>query len=86
MIEVMYFGAKWCMPCKMMHPILDKLSSEFQHINFIKVDVDEDQEAALEYKISAVPTLIILNNGDILHRLVGMQNEGVLRETLNKIK
>lgn len=79
------FYADWCGPCKMMAPILKQIKSKLNDkVNIIKVDVDKNQTASLEYKISSVPTLMIFKNGKLLWRQSGLASEQQLIKLLQE--
>lgn len=77
MIEVKLFSATWCGPCRAFYPIFEELKSEFPDIEFTKIDIDENKALAMEYKIRAVPTLIIDNDG-ALDELVGVPEKSTV--------
>ncbi|HKJ41567.1 MAG TPA: thioredoxin [Sunxiuqinia sp.] len=61
---VVDFSAEWCGPCKMMAPILQQLKSQMEdQVRIIKIDVDRNQQIAMQYQIRNVPTLMIFQNG-----------------------
>ena len=69
------FWAEWCMPCKMLSPVIDKLADQYQGKAKIgKVDTDSNRNIAVQYGISAIPTLMIFKQGQLVKRLVGMQD------------
>ncbi|KAF8079232.1 putative TRX2-thioredoxin II [Lyophyllum atratum] len=70
---VVDFWATWCGPCKVISPVFERLSDlpENKEIGFYKVDVDEQQEVALEAKIRAMPTFIYFKDGDKKLEVVG---------------
>lgn len=70
-LVLLYFTASWCGPCKKIYPYLADLSSRYVQISFIKVDVDELEEAAAEYRINAMPTFVLLHKGKEVERLQG---------------
>jgi thioredoxin 1 len=73
------FFATWCGPCKMMSPILDQVKQELQdQVRIIKVDVDQNPQAAQAYNISGVPTLILFKNGQNLWRKSGVVDANTL--------
>ena len=79
------FYADWCGPCKMMAPVLKQVKSKLNDkVNIIKVDVDKNQTASLEYKISSVPTLMIFKNGNLLWRQSGVASEQQLIQLLQE--
>ena len=62
---VVDFSAEWCGPCKMMAPILQQLKSQLgDQVRILKIDVDHNQQIAMQYQIRNVPTLMIFQNGE----------------------
>ena len=74
MKEILYFSAAWCGPCKQLSPVMERLKSEGK-INYKKIDVDTDTVLSPKYGVRNIPTLILLNNGNEINRLVGAQPE-----------
>lgn len=67
------FWATWCGPCKMIAPILEEIAKEYEgKIKVAKVNVDEQMELAIEYKVEAIPTLYYFNNGKMKKKTVGV--------------
>ena len=62
-LVVIDFFATWCGPCKMISPKIEAMAGEMSNVVFIKVDVDEAEDVAQEYNISAMPTFVFLKNG-----------------------
>jgi len=79
---VIYFHSPQCRPCKMVEPIIKKLSKESKKVRFIKVNVMEDLETAKKFGVLATPTIIITNDGKVEDVLVGPVPEKVLREEI----
>jgi len=69
--SVMYFTATWCPPCKMIAPIYTELSTKYPDVAFGKIDVDENQDAAGEFQISAVPTFIFSKSDETVNKFSG---------------
>ena len=79
------FFAEWCGPCKMMAPILKDLKKDLgEAVTIIKVDVDKSPNAAQEYQVQGVPTLILFKNGKPLWRQSGVVNKGGLTGVIKK--
>lgn len=73
MIEVLYFSAPWCGPCKTMGPIFDNIKKEFKvSCTFTKIDASENKELVSKYNIAAVPTFIFLEEDEELMRRHGV--------------
>lgn len=70
-LTVVDFYAVWCGPCKMISPVLEKLSNNYTQAQFLKVDVDEAADVAQEYAVAAMPTFIFFKNGQKVETIVG---------------
>ena len=80
------FWASWCMPCKMQGPAVDELAAEFVNkVKVVKVDVDSNQALAAKFGIRGIPTLLILNNGQVVDRMVGVQPKSTIAAKLNDV-
>jgi thioredoxin 1 len=79
------FWAEWCGPCKMIAPVLDELATEYQgKIKIGKVNVDEQQGLAAQYKVSAIPTLLIIKNGQVIEQTRGAKSKRDLKASLDR--
>jgi thioredoxin 1 len=79
------FWAPWCGPCKMVAPILDKLSKEFDgKVVVAKVNTDDNPEWAMKYGVQGIPTMLFVAGGKIVHRQVGALPERMLREAVSQ--
>ncbi len=76
---VIDFYAEWCGPCKMLSPILDKVSKEMS-LDTYKVNVDEVEDVARQYGIMSIPTVMIFEKGKMTKKNVGFMDEAELRE------
>lgn len=77
------FWADWCMPCKMMAPILNDLASDIPDGNYVaKLDVDKNQATAQKFNVRSIPTLILFKNGKEVNRFVGVKNKDFLKKEM----
>ncbi len=68
------FTAVWCGPCKMLDPVVKDLAEEWNgKVKVVKLDVDHNQNLAMQYQVMSVPTLMLFNNGEVKERLTGYQ-------------
>lgn len=67
------FFATWCGPCKMLAPILEELDSEFENVDFVKVDVDEENELAARFGIMSIPAVYMFKDGEVVAKTGGFQ-------------
>lgn len=82
-VTLVDFWAPWCGPCRMQTPILEELAEEFQGRSQIaKVNVDENPHLAARFRVSSIPLLVLIKDGQETLRLVGLQNAQSLRELL----
>ncbi len=77
------FWASWCMPCKMLAPVIEEIAEELGgSIKTAKVDVDAEGELALEYSVMSIPTVILFKDGQEFKRFVGVQPKEAYMEVL----
>ena len=82
-LVVVDFFADWCMPCRMMAPLFEKLDKEFEgKMKFGKVDTQAEQELAAMHNITGIPCLIVFKDSKEVDRIVGLMPEDALREKL----
>jgi thioredoxin-like negative regulator of GroEL len=81
MKTVFYFTADWCQPCKKVKPIVEDMKKEgFQ---FQMVDADYEQLLVKQFKVSSIPTFILLKNGKEINRITGAKTRGELEDFIN---
>ena len=77
------FWAEWCGPCKMMDRPLSELADEKQgSLNIAKLNVDENQQAAMNYGVMSIPTMIVFQSGEEKKRLVGARSKAQLENEI----
>lgn len=76
------FWAPWCGPCRLQTPILEKLASNGINAKIVKCNTDVNPTIARRFGISAIPTLILFENGKEIDRMIGVQPEEVLKRRL----
>jgi len=79
------FWAEWCGPCKMIAPVVAQLGTEYKgRVKVGKVNVDEAQNLAVQFNISAIPTLLVFKNGDVIEQIVGAKSLKDLKASLDR--
>lgn len=80
------FWAEWCGPCKMMLPIVEEISTEFEgKLTVAKVDVDSSQATAAKFGIRNIPTILFFKGGNVVDKQVGAVPKNSLVEKINKL-
>lgn len=81
------FYADWCGPCKMMAPVIEELSSEYEDsIKVGKLNVDESPETSRKYRVMSIPTLLVVKNGEVVEQIVGAVPKSKVAEKLEQYK
>ena len=79
------FWAEWCGPCRMVGPIVDELAEDYKgKVVVAKLNVDDESELAIEYKVMSIPTLILFKDGEIAEKIVGARPKEDLEELLDE--
>ncbi len=84
-LVVIDFFATWCGPCKMLSPVIENVESLIHDVKFIKVDIDQFNDLASQYKIQSVPTLVFLKNGQEVMKSIGYLDEDALIEKIKSL-
>jgi len=84
-VSVVDFWAEWCGPCRMVTPIIEELSGEYEGKALIgKVNVDHNPNISSEYGIRSIPTILIFKNGEMIDKQVGVTTKVALEKKINE--
>ncbi len=79
------FWAPWCGPCKMLAPVIEEIANEYAgKAKICKLNTDEHHEAAVEFGISAIPTIILFNNGEMVKKWVGLAKKSDITDAIDE--
>ena len=80
------FYADWCMPCRMMGPVFEALSEEYEKkLKFMKLDTENEFELASKFQVQGIPSLLVMNKGKEVNRLVGFMPKEALKSKIDTI-
>ena len=68
---LMDFWAPWCGPCRMVVPLVEEIAKERSDIKVVKINVDEEQELAMQFGVMSIPPLVVMKNGKIVNQVTG---------------
>ena len=68
---LMDFWAPWCGPCRMVVPLVEEIAKERSDIKVVKINVDEEQELAMQFGVMSIPTLVVMKNGKVVNQATG---------------
>ena len=78
------FWAEWCGPCKMIGPLLVELSEEYaKKVKIVKLNVDENNNTAIQYAVRSIPTLILFKDGQVQAQHIGAAAKGQLKQFID---
>jgi len=78
--------AEWCGPCKMMNPVIDELSTEYEgRVVIGKLNVDDNPKVPTDYNVRGIPTFLIFKNGELKDKVVGAQTKQVLKDKIEAL-
>lgn len=78
------FWASWCGPCRMMLPIIEEIEKENGDCKVCKVNIDEEPELAWKYQIMAIPTMLVMREGKVVDRIIGVQKKEDILKAVQK--
>ena len=76
------FWASWCGPCRMVAPTLDEIAAERQDIKVGKINVDDEPELTAQFRVMSIPTLVVMENGEVKNKAVGVRPKEEILELL----
>ena len=80
------FWAPWCGPCRMVAPIVDELSEEYDgKVKFVKLNTDDNIKTATQFQIRSIPTLLVIKGGEVAGQIVGFRPKSDLRKKLDAV-
>lgn len=82
-VAVVDFWAEWCGPCRAITPIIEELSNEYNgKVTVGKLNVDDNPEVAMKYGIRSIPTILVLKNGEVVDKTVGVTTKQALADKI----
>lgn len=78
------FYADWCGPCKMVSPIIDEIAEENPRYVVGKINVDENPELAMEFGVSTIPNLVVLEGGEVINQIAGARPKPAILKMLEE--
>ena len=78
------FWASWCGPCRMMAPVIDAVAEELNDVKVGKINIDEESELASAFKIMSIPTIMLVNRGEVVNGVVGVRPKSDILALLNE--
>jgi thioredoxin 1 len=86
-VVVVDFWAEWCMPCKMIGPIIDELSNEMDvdKVTMAKCDVDSERNIAIKFSITSIPSILFFKDGKVMDQVVGAVPKRMLVDKINEL-
>jgi thioredoxin 1 len=82
-LNVLYFSAPWCGPCRMFGPAFDETVAEFDNVDVQKINIDDEVELAIKYEIMSIPTVILEKDGVELFKHKGVMPKTHLKDLIN---
>jgi len=80
------FWAEWCMPCKMLAPTIDELATDYDgRVKVCKLDTDNARDSAMQFGISAIPTVILFKDGAPVKKFVGLQQKADFKAAIDEV-
>lgn len=85
-IVILDFFAGWCMPCKMVSPIIESLSEKYKDkVEIGKINVDDNNQLATEYGVRGIPTVIFFKDGNLIDKIVGLAPQATYESKIEEL-
>lgn len=78
------FWASWCMPCKMLSPVVDEIADEEDNVKVCKINIDDEPELAQKFRVMSIPTLAVFRDGQLVDTSVGVKPKGAIVDMIKK--
>jgi len=85
-VALVDFWAEWCPPCQALGPVIDTVAEQFGEAVVAKVNVDESPEAAQQFGISSIPTVLLFKDGEVVKKFVGVQRAAAFIDAIKAIE
>ena len=83
---ILYFSSLWCSPCRILSPIMDTLSEEYEgKVKIAKIDVDANPEASMKYGVRSIPTLLVFKDGKVVETIMGAMPKANIVQRLSSV-
>ena len=76
------FWATWCGPCQMIAPVLEEIAAENERVTVAKINVDEEMELAMQFGITSIPTLVVMDKGQAVAKMIGFRPKADIEKLL----
>lgn len=83
-VSVVDFNATWCGPCRMLGPVLEKISDDMKDVHFYAIDVDENPDVAEKFGVQSIPFVAVFKNGEKVDQNIGFVPEDAMRAFIQK--
>ena len=77
------FWASWCAPCKMLAPVVEEVAEEMTEVKVCKVNVDEQPELTMQFKVASIPTLVVFQDGAETNRSMGFISKDAVKDLIS---
>lgn len=81
-VVLLDFYADWCGPCRMVGPIIEEIAQENEHIKVGKINVDEQAELAMRFKVNSIPLLVVMKDGQVVAQSLGAKPKNQILEMI----